>query len=224
MNRPLPERPEAVIFDWDGVVIDSHVQHKASWERLAARYDLPLPEDHFVRSFGKRNEEIIPEILGWATEPVEIQHWADLKEASYREQLRQDGCEPLSGVRDLLESLCEVGIPCSVGSSTPKENILCAMALCGIAEYFQAITAAEDVTRGKPAPDVFVLAAERVQADPNRCVVIEDSLAGIEAGGASGAFVIGVATTNPLEQLHRADLALHRLDEIGIDGGRLVSR
>ena len=114
---------EAVIFDWDGVVVDSSAAHKSSWERLAEERDLILPEDHFTKSFGRINKVIIPELFHWTTDPDKIQELADRKEALYREILKETGLEPLPGVRNIIMDLKAAGIPMVVGTSTPLENV-----------------------------------------------------------------------------------------------------
>ncbi|MFT5123715.1 MAG: HAD superfamily hydrolase (TIGR01509 family) [Verrucomicrobiales bacterium] len=194
-----------VLFDWDGVVIDSREQHRKSWEVIAERRGLPLPEGHFEKGFGMRNEQIIPEILAWASEEDAIRELADAKESCYRELIRAEGIQPLEGLRPLLESLNAAGIPCVVGSSTPRANIVCAMEITGIAHYFLDVVAGDDVSRGKPDPEVFLLAAGKAQRAPENCVVIEDAHVGIEAGRAGGMKVVAVATTHPIEELHGAD-------------------
>jgi HAD superfamily hydrolase (TIGR01509 family) len=205
--------PAAVIFDWDGVVIDSSAQHERSWELLAAEENLFLPADHFKKGFGKKNQVIIP-ALGWATDPVEVQRLSDRKEELYRELVRRDGIQPLPGVRELLRALGEAGIPRSVGSSTPRANIEMIGEVADLRGFFEAVTCAEDVSHGKPDPEVFLLAAAKVGAAPADCVVIEDAHVGIEAGRRAGMKVVAVATTNPLAELGAADLAVQSLAEL----------
>ena len=207
----------AAIFDWDGVIIDSHDQHAESWELLAREQGSALPEDFFKKSFGMRNESIFPAFFSDWVDPddgARIAELADRKEALYRELVRRDGIEPLPGVVALLESLAGAGIPCSVGSSTPRANIDAIMEVIGLGERFQAITAAEDVTEGKPDPQVFLKAAERVGAGPGESVVFEDAHVGIAAGLAAGMKVIGVATTHPIESLGDAHLAVASLEGV----------
>jgi HAD superfamily hydrolase (TIGR01509 family) len=208
-----PSLPAAVIFDWDGVVIDSSAQHERSWELLAAEENLYLPPDHFKKGFGKKNQVIIP-ALGWATEPAEVQRLADRKEELYRELVRRDGIQPLPGVRELLKALGQVGIPRSVGSSTPRANIDLVREVAHLASLFEAITCAEDVSHGKPDPEVFLLAAAKVGAEPAHCVVLEDAHVGIEAARRAGMKCLAVATTHPLEELQDADRAVASLAEI----------
>jgi HAD superfamily hydrolase (TIGR01509 family) len=173
-----------------------------------------LPENFFKQSFGMRNQSIIPQFFSdWTdtSDEVEVTRLADRKEHLYRELVRADGIEPLAGVRELLASLKTAGIPCSVGSSTPRANIDAIMDVIGLADHFDAITAAEDVTRGKPAPDVFLKACEKVGGTPERSVVFEDAHVGIEAGLAAGMKVIAVATTHPAESLGDATVVFDDL-------------
>jgi beta-phosphoglucomutase family hydrolase len=204
---------KGVIFDWDGVVIDSSAEHERSWEILAEEISQPLPEGHFKRGFGKKNEVIIPEILGWAKNPEEIQKLAVRKETIYRELVRQRGVQILPGAHELLASLRHEGIPRAIGSSTPRQNLEAIFAATGLGEFFDAVTCGDDVIHGKPAPDIFLLAAEKLALVPADCLVIEDAHAGIEAARRAGIPVLAVATTNPLADLAYADGALESLAE-----------
>ena len=204
------------IFDWDGVVIDSMLQHARGWDALAARENRILPEGHFKRGFGKRNQEIIPDILKWATDPDEVERLAFAKEECYREQLRADRIQPMAGVVSWLEALRTAGIPCAVGSSTPRANIDCAMSMWEWDGYFVDIVSAEDVSRGKPDPEVFVLAAQRLGLAPERTVVFEDSTMGVEAARAAGARIVAVAGTHPATKFSDVDRVVHQLDELTV--------
>lgn len=210
-----------VIFDWDGVVVDSSAQHERAWELLAAERNLPLPDGHFKRGFGKKNEVIIPD-LGWATEAAAVAELAARKEALYRERVRADGIVALPGVRELLTSLRDAGVPCAVGSSTPRENLDALFEMLRLDGFFAAVVSGDDVTHGKPAPDIFLLAAERIGLSPERCVVIEDAFVGIEAAHAGGMKCVAVATTNPLDALGAADLAVRSLEELDAKRLRVV--
>lgn len=207
---------DGAIFDWDGVVIDSSAQHERAWEWLAADESLSLPADHFKRGFGKKNEVIIPD-LGWATEPAAVARLAWEKEERYRELVRREGVTILPGARELLAALGEAGVPCVVGSSTPRGNIEAIFAATGLGAFFLAVVAAEDVVHGKPAPDVFLEAARRIGREPARCVVFEDAFVGLEAARAGGMRRVAVATTNPLEALRgHADRVVASLAEVTV--------
>jgi beta-phosphoglucomutase family hydrolase len=203
----------AVIFDWDGVVVDSSAHHERSWEVLATNRGLPLPPDHFKRGFGKKNNVIIPD-LGWAADPTEVDALAHEKEEIYRAMVREKGIEPLPGVRELLAGLREKGIPCAIASSTERANLDLPLDLMGLRDFFQVIVSGEEVIHGKPDPAVFLVAAKRLGIVPADCVVIEDALVGIEAAKRAGMAVLAVATTNPLEALGSADAAIGSMAEV----------
>lgn len=202
---------KGVIFDWDGVVIDSSAQHEKSWELLAEEIQRPLPADHFKAGFGKKNREIIPNLYQWSRDPEEIRILGERKEVLYRELVREQGVTVLPGARELLEALKTASIPRSVGSSTPRSNLDAIFAATGLDQLFDAVVCGDDVANGKPAPDVFLLAAKRLGLAPADCLVIEDAHVGIEAARRAGMKVLAVATTNSLEELGQATAAVHSL-------------
>jgi HAD superfamily hydrolase (TIGR01509 family) len=206
-----------VIFDWDGVIIDSSRQHEESWERLAAEERMILPPDHFTLGFGKKNEWIIPNLLQWSSEGAEVHRLSLRKEALYREIILERGLSALPGVHTLLESLREARVPTCIGSSTHRENITTILGVLGFEGLFGGMVTSEDVTHGKPHPDVFLKAAARTARLPERCVVFEDAFAGIEAARAGGMKVVGVATTHtPDKLIDKVDRIVVRLDELTV--------
>jgi HAD superfamily hydrolase (TIGR01509 family) len=205
----------SVIFDWDGVIVDSAAQHEASWEQLAAEERRALPADHFKASFGKKNEWIIPHLFRWTEDPAEVRRLSLRKEALYRRIILAQGLEPLPGVREQLRQLQAEGVRCWIGSSTHRENITIVLRGLGLEDLFGGMVTSEDVRHGKPHPEVFLRAAVKLQQAPGRCVVFEDSPAGIAAARAAGMKVIGVATTHaPGALAPSVDRVVRRLDEI----------
>ena len=211
MNR------RGAIFDWDGVIVDSSRHHEESWVRLASELGEVLPEGFFLESFGMRNEQIIPSMLGWATEPAAVSDLSQRKEVLYREIVREWGIEPLPGVRPWIEALGDAGIPCVIASSTQRATIELSLESFGLRSAFSGIVSSEDVSRGKPDPEVFLLAAELVDVPVDRCVVFEDAPVGIQAGCAAGMPVVGLTTTHPGNRLEGATHIANRLDELQID-------
>jgi len=210
----------AVIFDFDGVVIDSHEAHERSWFALAEELGRTLARETFVSTFGQRNESILP-FLGWAGEDDHrrIQELGDRKEDLYRRIIRDKGIEPLPGVVALLQDLQNNGIPCAIGTSTPRANVECVLEITGLAGYFRDIAASEDVSRGKPDPEVFLKAAVKLGAEPASCVVIEDAQVGIRAAKAAGMKSIAVTTTHPAESLapESPDRIVLSLETLNVD-------
>lgn len=206
-----------VIFDWDGVIIDSSRQHEESWERLAAEERKALPPDHFKLGFGKKNEWIIPNLLSWSAEAAEVHRLSLRKEALYREIVVERGLRALPGVDIFLERLRAAGVPTCIGSSTHRENITTILGVLGFEGLFGGMVTSEDVTHGKPHPDVFLKAAAKAGRLPERCVVFEDAFAGIEAARAGGMKVVGVATTHtPDKLIDKVDRIVIRLDELTV--------
>lgn len=203
----------AALFDWDGVIVDSSRFHEESWELLAAEVGRSLPPGHFKRGYGMKNEYIIPEILGWTRDPEQIRRLSLRKEEIFRELACAKGIELLPGVREWIAELDRHEIPRAIASSTHRENILCLLRHLNLGG-FSVIVAAEEVTRGKPDPEVFIRAARRLGFSPQQCVVFEDTHAGIAAARAAGARVVAVSTTHPPDTLREADLVVDRLDQL----------
>jgi beta-phosphoglucomutase family hydrolase len=204
----------AAVFDWDGVILDSSRHHEESWERLAREAGKALPEGHFRRGFGRRNIEIMRDMLGWSQDLEEINRLSRRKEELYREVVAEWGVEPLPGVKAWLERLAEAGVPCGIGSSTEEKNVRLGLEKLGLGRFFRTAVTAEMVERGKPAPDVFLEVARRLRVGPGRCVVFEDAPAGVEAGRAAGMKVVGVTTTHPGGHLEGVWREVARLDEL----------
>lgn len=208
---------KAALFDWDGVVVDSSKAHKESWEMLARERNLPLPPDHFAKSFGRKNEVIIPDIYQWSDDPEEIKELGHAKETLYLKLLGEWGLEALPGVEDLLNGLKAAGIPCAVGTSTPRSNLDYALKVLGFADCFSALVTAEDVNRGKPDPEVFLKGAEALGVDPADCVVFEDAVYGIDAALAGNMKAVAVLTSHPREKFDHAHLVVEHLTEVNVD-------
>jgi len=212
----LPVKRWAAIFDWDGVIIDSSNQHERGWQMLAAEEGRALAPGFFRRSFGMKNDKVISELLAWTHNPAVIQRLSLRKEEYYRQIMASEGIELLPGVKEWLTQLQQAGIPCAVGSSTPRLNIECVIGKLGIVDYFRVLVTAEDVTRGKPDPQVFLTAAQRLGFAPVECVVFEDAHVGIEAAKAAGMKVIALATTHPAATLRDADVVVNNLTELNL--------
>jgi HAD superfamily hydrolase (TIGR01509 family) len=165
-----------------------------------------------------RNQQIIPQSFDFVRvgDEAQIAQLGDRKENLYREIIGRDGIAPLPGVVPLLRELQALGIPRAVGSSTPLANLALVTRLAGLDGLFDAVVTADDVTRGKPDPQVFLQAAEQIGRDPAQCVVIEDAHVGIEAARRAGMKVLAVATTHPMESLRAADAAFANLDGVTV--------
>ena len=175
----------AVLWDVDGVLIDSGEQHRRAWEQLAREEDLPYSDAAFWATFGMRNSDIFPRMFGVSGPPERIVALGDRKEAIYRDLLKQEAVA-LPGAKELLAALHAAGYRQALGSSAPPANLEVIIQLLGIAPYLDAVVSGEQVARGKPAPDIFLAGAERLGITPAHCLVIEDAPAGVAAAHAGG--------------------------------------
>ncbi len=187
------------LFDWDGVIGDSAECHERSWVKLADSRNLFLPKDAFKITFGRRNVEIITEVLKWTDDLNEAQELSDAKEIIYRRLCETEGLPTIAGAVEFIKGLKSANIPCVVGSSAPRANLEVAIKVLGLEDYFAAVVASEDVPVGKPAPDVYLRAAAEIGVSPEHCAVFEDSLPGIISAGRAGSKKIALATTHDFD-------------------------
>lgn len=180
-----------VIWDVDGVIIDSADQHRRAWKQMAEEQSLPYGDADFWASFGMRNADVIPRIFGVHGPAERIAALADRKETIYRQLLAAEAIA-LPGARELMAALHAAGYRQALGSSAPEENIRTIVTLLQLAPFLDATVSGETVTHGKPAPDIFLAAAARLSIAPNRCLVIEDAPAGVAAAHSGGMRCIAV--------------------------------
>jgi HAD superfamily hydrolase (TIGR01509 family) len=204
----------AVLWDLDGVLCDSAELHYQSWVIAFGEHGYSCEHDFFLRTFGMNNTGVIQARLG--NPPAElIEQISERKEILFRQTI-PGGLKALPGVRDRLERLSARGTSMAVASSAPLLNITDALDELGLRSYFQAIVSVAG-RPGKPDPLVFLEAAEKLGFPAERCIVIEDAIAGVEAAKRSGMKCIAVLTTNPAEALQAADVIVEGLDQLTED-------
>ena len=206
---------KAVIFDMDGVLIDSYHAHFESWRIVAAEEGIDFSREVFDRTFGQTSREIIRDVWGHrAPTPERVASLDARKEAAYREIISRD-FPAMPGVGELIDALASAGFKLAIGSSGPPENVALVLSRLQRERLFSAVVSGADVVRGKPDPAIFLLAAQRMGAAPERCAVIEDAPLGIAAARAAGMAAIGLASTGRRrEQLAAADAVFDSLFEI----------
>lgn len=217
----MPESA-GVIFDMDGVLVLTEEPHWQSWQVVAEPRGVELDYDTFLSCFGRVNDDCIPILFGDVSRE-ETDRIADEKEKAFRDIVRED--VPLAPeTRSLLGELKDAGFRLAVGSSGPRDNVDLVLDAGKIREFFDAVVTGNDVTRGKPAPDPFLLAAERLDVPADACAVIEDAPPGIEAAKAAGMLAVGVTTTHTADQLRNAG-ADHLFEHLAdLVGGTLRKR
>lgn len=180
-----PAEVFGAIWDMDGTLVDSAELHFQAWVDICRENGRPFTRPDFAATFGKRNPEILHYLFGNRFSDSELLRLADYKEELYRAAARRTGIQVLPGVPALLESLQQHGFRQAIGSSAPRANLDMILEVTGLEGYFSAIASSEDTQRGKPDPQVFQVAAERLELPPVRCVVFEDAVAGVQAARAA---------------------------------------
>ncbi len=203
-------RPRAVLWDLDGTLADSKDFHWRAWRDVLAAAGVTITEQQFLSSFGQRNDAILGAWLGPDADEAEIRRLGDAKEERFRELVAERGLEPLPGAVPWVERLDGQGWRQGIASSAPRANVEAMVRALGFESRMAALVSAEDVHRGKPDPEVFLVTAARLGVEPSRSVVVEDAAAGIEAARRGGMRSIGVGD----DALRAADIRVASLAEL----------
>jgi HAD superfamily hydrolase (TIGR01509 family) len=192
--------PHAVIFDMDGVLIDSGAHHRASWVAMLGELGMAAPPQFWRLTIGRPAVEAVPLLVGRAMTPAEARQLARRKHEHYV-RFSQAGLPAVAGVATFLEDLVRRDVPRAVATSARRDDTTRHLGSLGLARYFDVVIAADDVVNGKPNPEVYLRAAQGLARPPDRCVVFEDAVVGVTAARRAGMRVIGVATAYPPEEL-----------------------
>lgn len=189
--RPISPRL-ALIFDMDGVVIDSMPVHEIAWRKYLESLGVAA-DDLLARMHGRRNEEIVLDFLGPSADLKSVQEHGAAKERLYRHLMRdQLERQLVPGIRPFLER--SAGLPIGLASNAERPNIDFVLDGAGLRPYFHTIVDGSQVRDPKPAPDVYLKAALDLGTKPANCIVFEDSPVGVEAARSAGMRVVGLLT------------------------------
>lgn len=214
---------KAILWDLDGVIADTGEAHFIAWQRLFAERGETVTYAQFIETFGMANSSILRGRLGQDAPEALIYELGQRKEVYYREAVRGH-VRLLPGVERWLRLGRERGCRQAIASSGPMSNVVAVVGALGIADYFDALVSGAFLPHSKPDPAVFLQAAAALGAEPAESLVIEDSIAGVEAARRAGMPCIAVTTTHPREKLSRASLIVDSLDALSDDAfERLLS-
>jgi beta-phosphoglucomutase len=202
-----------VIFDLDGVLVDTGWAHRQSWYDLAEKEGFGMSDEFFYSTFGMQNYQIIPMLLGQEVRAGEVNRLSDWKEQRYRE-LVAEKLTLANGAKALLDDLRNEGFLLAIGSSAPRANLDLILERLDVQAFFNGYVTKEDISKGKPAPQTFLKAAEKLALPAGHCVVVEDAVQGIEAGKAAGMPVVAITTTRKRADLAEADIIVDSLAEL----------
>jgi beta-phosphoglucomutase len=194
MVEQAPKRV-ALIFDLDGVLIDSNPLHREAWTAYNLRHGIATTDAMLGRMYGRHNDEIVRDFFGEGLSAEEIRGHGAAKEHLYRRMMAGSLGEALvPGVREFLFS--RRAHPMAVASNAERENVAFVLDGSGLRDFFSAVVHGNDVENPKPHPEIYLRTADSLRVEPDRCVVFEDSLAGVTAAQAAGMKVIGISTTH----------------------------
>ena len=206
----------AVLFDMDGVIIDSNPYHKDAWMEFCRRYQVELKEEDVPRYiYGKTNKTALVDVFQREFSPEESFRLSEEKEAIYRELHRSD-IRLIKGLPALLEAFKRHQVPLAVCTNAPVANLDFMLEETGIRPYFQVLIDASKVSKGKPDPEIYLKAAQMLGLSPGRCIVMEDSTVGVEAGLRAGMKVVGITTTHSRQELAHTHLVIDDFDELNV--------
>jgi beta-phosphoglucomutase family hydrolase len=208
--------PEAVIFDLDGTLINNNSYHIEAWKVFYNKIGKPFSKEEYTKNInGRINRDIFNYIFNTTLSPDLIEEYSNEKEALYRE-LYKPHIKPINGLIDLLDELEKEKIPKAIATSGLAPNINFMFEHVPIKKYYAGVIDASQITKGKPHPEIFLKAADAVNANPQNCVAFEDSVAGIRSAKAAGMKVVALTTTHTAEDVHEADLIIKDYTEISL--------
>jgi beta-phosphoglucomutase len=198
----------------DGVLVDNMKMHALSWVNLFRDYGLRGldPDRYLVETAGMKGLDVLRYFLDPSISVDEAERLTELKDILYR-VMNRDAIQPMPGLAAFLDSASETGIRLGIGTGAGPKNIAYVLGLIGMESRFQAVVGAHQVSRGKPHPETFLMAAELLGAEPSSCIVFEDALPGVEAAAAAGMKCIAVTTTNSPEAFADFDNVIRIIDD-----------
>jgi beta-phosphoglucomutase len=202
----------AFIFDMDGTLVDNMHVHTEAWGQLMTENNQPFePRDFLVKTAGKTNREILPMVFGPISDE-RIEQLASRKEEIYREMFRPIR-KPHNGVVEFLESARESGVKMAVATASRPRNVSFILDDLDLRRLFDAVVTADDVSHGKPDPEIFLKSAELLGIESGNCIVFEDAFGGFEAARRAGMPAIGIATVNTKAEMIRIDGVVGAYDD-----------
>ena len=217
---------KALVFDFDGLILETEGAIFQSWQELYRRYNYEVPLDHWQRNIGTAEERFDP--LAELEQQIgrEVNRGYDLSWRMQREKELIADQSPRPGVVEMLQRAQEMGLKIGLASSSPCEWVTSHLGRLGLLSFFDIMTTQEDVKRTKPEPELYLMAVEWLGIAPHEAVAFEDSMYGLIAAKRAGLYCVVVPT--PLTDnlpLDQADLRLGSLDEITLeDLLRLLNR
>jgi beta-phosphoglucomutase family hydrolase len=206
---------QAVIWDMDGVLVDSEHVHFDSWRVVFKKHGLTFDDSSLTEIFGMNSGQVIRRIGAGHLPDEDIVRLIEEKDRIFQDWIKKKA-QFLPGAREWLETFSSDGLPQALASSSSPDSIDVILGALGARQYFKIILSGRDLP-SKPDPHLFLLAAQRLRVQPEECLVIEDAVVGVSAAKSAGMTCLAVATTNHTEALHAADLVRASLEDVRYD-------
>jgi beta-phosphoglucomutase family hydrolase len=208
---------KAVIFDMDGVIIDSEPFHWEVNKRIFTSLGIDVSEEEYCRYIGVSNTNMWTSIRRGHGLGQSVEELVQMQVNGNIDFMKRERVDPVEGVIDLIAGLKYAGLLLGIASSSPYRIIEMVLEKFNLRGFFDGMVSGEDFKNGKPAPDIFLAAAEMLKVSPEQCVVIEDATHGVEAAKAAGMKCIGFKNTHsPGQRLEKADMIVDDFKSIGV--------
>ena len=206
---------KTILWDMDGVIADSYSFHFAAWQETFAKRGIKFTKEAFTKLFGTRNDFIIGSIIGREFPEGDVKTMVQEKEENFRRKAIGN-IKPFPGAVRLLHAIKKGNFKLGLVSSAPKENINLVLSELNLERVFDCIVFGQEVSESKPSPQIYLLAAEKLEVPPNDCVVIEDSPLGVKAAKTGGMKCLAIANTHPQQKLEEADKVVDSLENVDL--------
>ncbi len=215
IDLPVSLPFKGVIFDMDGTLIESTEGDYLAWKRLFADYQKPLSYEDYFPLLGAKSTVVVQSRLLLNEEETKVALAKKLR--YFTEIISSNGIQPVPFAVKLLEQLGQYDLKIALATSSRREKMKMVLKLTGLLPYFKVIVTGEEVSKSKPSPDIFLTAAEKLELQPDQCLVIEDAVNGVKAAKNAGMKCIAITTTHSAEMLHQADLIIHTYEALNFE-------
>ncbi len=208
---------KAVIFDMNGVIINDERTHQESWKVYCKKHGFNISEEDFkYKVFGRTEKDTFEFLYNRSIAPEELETFSNERVDTAIEIFKPQ-IKMTEGLQQLLDELAEHNIPMAVATSARKRYFSFIMDELSIRQYFKVVLTAENITKGKPDPEIYLKSADGLQINPQECVVFEDAVSGIKAAKAAGMKVVGISSTHSQEELSLADRVVNNFEDVNIE-------
>lgn len=205
---------KAVIFDMDGTVVDTTALEYEAWKRMLDEVNVVFPYEDYIQALGAKGSEIIK--ARYKADKSKIETMLHKKEVYFKELVSKKGLQLMPDIEKILEEVKGLNLKMALATGASHAKVDFVMQQFNIGHYFQVFVTADDVKKGKPDPEIFLKAAEKLGVPPQECVVMEDASNGVEAARNAGMACIAITSTRGKNQLQEADLTVDSYKQLSI--------